>query len=369
MRITRAETFPIELPFRERYLTARGELTGRRMVVLALRTDEGLTGWGEAVPLSLRGGPDAAQLAAELGGPCAEALLGGERLTEGCGPKAAAAWARAELDVCRKRSLAAGALAAVDVALHDLAGQVAGAALWRLLGASGSQPVPCNASVDAREPAAAAESAAAAARAGFATFKVKVGRGADVERVEAVRAAIGTEAGLRVDANGAWGRQEAISAVTVLAEVDLESVEQPCEELADLAAVRRRTNVRVVADESIAGPADADAAQRAEACDAVTLKLAKVGGPLAALETAARLPSYLSSALDGPIGIAAALHTAQALPAPPAWKPAHGLATLGMFSSTYAPVASLYGPSLQTPRGPGLGVEVDERALRGLSIR
>ena len=94
----------------------------------------------------------------------------------------------------------------------------------------------------------------------------------------------------------------------------LELVEQPCADLAGLAYVRANLRLPIVADESVASLAEAEDAARTGACDAATVKLAKVGGLLEALRIAAVVPTYLSSALDGPIGIAAAAHLVQALP-------------------------------------------------------
>ena len=96
-------------------------------------------------------------------------------------------------------------------------------------------------------------------------------------------------------------------------------------------------------------------------CDAATVKLAKVGGPRRRCEIAERIPVYLSSALDGPVGIAAAAHVAQAIDDAAA---AHGLATSVLFADTIATrecaVADGY---LHLTGGPGLGVEIDEDAL------
>jgi L-alanine-DL-glutamate epimerase-like enolase superfamily enzyme len=121
----------------------------------------------------------------------------------------------------------------------------------------------------------------------------------------------------------------------------------------------------VFADESVASPRDAAEAMAAEACDGATVKIAKVGGVRAARAIFDILPTYLSSALDGPVGIAAAAHLAQVLPTiGPAADLAHGLATAELFDGT---IASLECPvenaRLLPSDGPGFGIEIDERAL------
>ena len=96
-----------------------------------------------------------------------------------------------------------------------------------------------------------------------------------------------------------------------------------------------------------------------------TVKLAKVGGVGSAREIAGVLPVYLSSALDGPVGIAAAAHLAQVLPGAGASAGlAHGLATQLLFAGTIASAeCELRDGFLHLPEGAGLGVQIDERAL------
>lgn len=371
MRINRVESIPVALPFRERYLTASGELAARAMVVVRVHADSGEVGLGEAVPLSLRGGPTLGTVVAELEGSCAIALGGADAspaLTSI--PAEIRCWIWGLLERCRGQGAGPQAIAAIDIALHDLAGRVCGLPMWRLLGAPGGREVICNATLDAREPDSAGTLAGRQAAVGFRTFKVKAGTGADLERIAAVRAAIPREAHIRIDANGAWSVDQATSILTQLLPCGIELAEQPSMGLEAMRDVRARTPIPLVADESVTSVADAHAAYAGRACDATTIKLAKVGGPLEALRIAATLPSYLSSALDGPIGIAAAAHTVQALPEGGfAADLAHGLATLEMFEATYAPTTGLTGPSLYAPRAPGLGVEIDEAALEELRLR
>ncbi len=370
MRIVRVEVIPIALPFRERYLTASGELEERTMAIVRIHTDSGAVGLGEAVPLSLRGGPSLANVVLDLNSICGPALIGADAspaLTHT--PSEIRTWIWELLERCRQQRAGTQAIAAIDVGLHDLAGRLSGLPMWRVLGAAGVREVEANASIDARSAESAGKLAEALAEVGFRTFKIKVGSGEDLDRVIAVRNAVPQGSKIRIDANGAW---EPNAAVTLLREFhawDIELVEQPCSDLGGLAEVRRRTPIAVVADESVASAADAERARAMGACDVATVKLAKVGGPLEALSIAAILPVYLSSALDGPIGIAAALHTAQVMPRGGyAGGLAQGLGTLTMFSASYASSEGLFGARLSPARAPGLGVEIDEGALQALRL-
>lgn len=185
--------------------------------------------------------------------------------------------------------------------------------------------VPVNTTVPAVDPQRAH---ALVAASGCATAKVKVAEpgqalAEDVARVEAVRDALGAGGALRIDANGGWDLDDAVLAVRALDAAaatgggpGLEYVEQPCADIADLAAVRRRTGVRVAADESIRLAADPLAVVRAEAADVGVLKVAPLGGVRPALQVADRLgiPVVVSSALDTSVGLAAGLALAAALP-------------------------------------------------------
>ena len=354
MRITSVDAIPYALPFQSPYVTARGRLERRELVLVRLQTDQGVVGLGEAVPLSLRGGASLATIVRELREPIAAGLVGldldrdpspaGSPLAEG---------------------LSAQAAAAIEIARLDLAAKLAGVPVWSLLGAGSAVPVECNATLVAGPPTAVAADAERWLGRGFRTFKLKVGVPGDVGQVEAVREAAGPEAAIRVDANGVWSPQEAVLRLTAMERQRIELAEQPTGDLEGLAAVRSQTAVPIAADESVTTLADAGRALELDACQLVSVKLAKVGGPNAAQAIAARLPTYLSSALDGPVGIAAAAHAIQAIRDRGALAPlAHGLATQLLFADTIASVeCELRGHLLHLPDAPGLGVEIDGAAL------
>ena len=179
--------------------------------------------------------------------------------------------------------------------------------------------VPVNALVPAVDPAAAAELTAAAVAAGITTVKIKVGGGPpadDVDRVAAVRAALGPAGRIRLDANGAWDVDGAVAALDRLAVFDLELVEQPVADIGDLARVRRRVAVPVAADESVRSLGDARRLAALDAADAVVVKVQPLGGVRAALRVveAAGVPAVVSSLYETSIGLAAGVALAAALP-------------------------------------------------------
>lgn len=161
------------------------------------------------------------------------------------------------------------------------------------------------------------------AGSGCRTAKVKVADhpdslAADLARVEAVRDALGPGGAVRVDANGAWDLDTALAQIPLLdkAAGGLEYVEQPCGTVDELAAVRRRVDVRIAADESIRRSEDPLRVALAGAADIAVLKCAPLGGVRRALQVAeaAGLPCVVSSALETSVGLAAELALAAALP-------------------------------------------------------
>ena len=178
--------------------------------------------------------------------------------------------------------------------------------------------IAVNATIPAVEPKVAYDIAAGS---GCRTVKVKVaepgqGERDDLERVAAVRDALGPAGRIRVDANGGWDVGQAATMLRRLAAIGLEYAEQPCATLEELTRVRRLVDVRLAADESIRKAADPLAVRAAGAADIVVLKVAPLGGVRSALQIAAEcgLPVVVSSAVDSSVGLAAGVALAAALP-------------------------------------------------------
>jgi L-alanine-DL-glutamate epimerase-like enolase superfamily enzyme len=320
--------------------TAYGEVRDRTVYVLTVTAPDGVTGRGEAAPLEAYDG-----VPLEIVGQALERYADILSASEGgSGPQL--------LDACRQAADLPQALAAVDLALWDAAGRRAGRPVAEMLAGAPLAQVPVNATIGATDRAGAARDTAAASDAGFECVKVKVGVGDDVGRIAAVRRAGGDTMAIRVDANGAWGVDEAVAAIEELARSGLELVEEPVSGVAALRSVRERVPVRVAMDETAAERG----AIGSGAADAVCLKISRAGGISALLAQATLVRAtgsevYLASTMDGPLGIAAALHCAAAL---------HielpcGLATLDLFTGGEDTLPVHHG-RMWTPTAPGLGV-------------
>jgi muconate cycloisomerase len=327
------EVVPYWLPFKEPYVTAQGRLTRREMVLLRIRDEDGLEGLGEAVPLSLRGGVRIETVVKEL-----RAIDGIDAPTDGLSPPARCALSTALLDLEEKR--------------RDVKAEHA--------------PVRCNATLVGGPPAEVAEDAARWAKAGFGTFKLKVGTGEDIAQVEAVRAALGTEAKIRLDANASWSLEEATRILAAVEPLGIELVEQPVEAIAEAVELAWRTPIPLAGDESIVTVADAEESVRENGFEITGVKLSKVGGIEPGRAIAAVMRTYVASALDGPVGIAVGRRLAEWVDrtVPAEERLAHGLATRRLFRETIAAEeCALEGDLLHEAPGPGLGVVIDEDSL------
>ena len=333
------ELVPCEARLRASFVSARDSVSARPLILVRVEAADGVVGHGEAAPLHGYDGVTVDDVRAALE-DCRPLLAqsGGDDL----GPLR---------EACANAAVIPQATAAVDLALWDLEGRRTGRPVWELLGAPHATPVSVNATIAAPDRAGAAAEAAAAAGRGYGCVKVKVAIGDDAGRLAAVRAAAGPRMSIRLDANGAWSVAEALAWLRVLEPAGLELCEEPVSGVDEVSEVAERTTVPVSIDET----ANAPGALERRLCAAACLKITSCGGISGVLAAARRARAtgydvYLASTLDGPLGIAAALHAAAVLrPDRPC-----GLATLGQFANREDPLPAT-GGTIAIPSGPGLG--------------
>jgi len=265
------------------------------------------------------------------------------------------------------------AKAAIEMACSDLAARRAGISLHTWLGGAVRDRLSFNAWIGLLAPDEAAAEASRWQARGFRSAKIKVGGdlGPDVERVRAVRAAVGPDFRLRVDGNASYETPEAIRLAERLAPLDLELLEQPVETIADLAALRRAASshgLSIMADESVTDHASLLAIVRAGAADLVKLKAMKQGGLLATrrmIETAAAagLPCVIGH------GFGLGVNTlAEIMLSATSANVIEGLECVGPLKTADDIIdrrLDLSAGSVPLPDGPGLGVALDpERVAR-----
>ncbi len=340
---------PFRLPMTHRFEAASGTLDDREGVLLELHDADGTTGIGEASPMASLGG-----------GSCEDVL----RLLEAHGGALDVA-----LDALPDDEPGVAALrCAVDTALLDLEGRASGRSVAELLTEAAARAVQVNAVLGDGSLSEVVAYAQQAVQSGYVVLKLKVGVGAlehDLALVAAVREAC-PDAVVRLDANGAWGEDEAGEAIDRLATAGVELLEQPvaAADVEAFARLRERAAFRLAADETVSSASLADRVIELRAADLLVLKPMVLGGISPALALAQRaalagIGSFVTTTFDSSVGTAAALHLAAALP----WDAAQGLGTGDHLAADVvaSPLRPVEG-SLAVG-GPGLGVELDAAAL------
>jgi o-succinylbenzoate synthase len=322
--------------------SARGRITERSGFLITVE-HAGATGVGEATPLAGW---------TESYGECREAL---ERARQ----------VAAELDwgVALSKLDAPAARHGLSLALAEARARSEGEPLYRSLGGDRTvSRLPVNATLGTRadDPEAVAGVAEAAVDAGYGCLKLKVGSldvEEDVERVRAVRNAVGDRVTLRVDANGAWRPDQAGRALSALGELGVEYVEQPLP-TAELSATARLRDspVDIALDESLAAH-DVEHVLGVDAADVLVLKPMVLGGPDRTVEAARRcreagVDPVVSSTFDAVVARTAAVHAAATITDV---RPC-GLATGDRLATDLAPdPAPVSDGWVAVPQEPGLG--------------
>jgi muconate cycloisomerase len=275
MKITRIETFPVEVPIKpERWMiSSLGQHRVSRYLLVRVLTDDALEGAGEATVTARWSG---------------ETVWGAQSLVERVLEPAVQGCDVADLvEIDRRMDAACAhnwfAKSAVEMACWDLLGKSQGKPVYELLGGACRPLTVCSRySMGAYEPPHAAERAQQLVAMGFTTIKIKVGRNAeeDIARVRAVRAAIGESIDLTVDANCGWDADTAIRVIRTLADCRLVLDEQPTPDgdYAAIARVRRETDVPVMADDMCFNLVHAQELVRGSCCDVISIYPGKQGG-------------------------------------------------------------------------------------------
>ena len=366
LSIAQIEVIPLRLPLREPFVIAYATQADIPTVLVRVTTTDGLTGWGEATPDPNVTGETYAGTAALLREDLAPALLGHDaRDREGA----------VRLLDARVAGVPA-AKAALDIALHDLVARAHGLPLWALLGGQSKPHLRISRVVSMQEPAAMARDAERHVGDGFATVKLKVGDAAnwrlDVARIAAVREAVGPDVKIKVDVNQGWQTAGvAIPATRAALASTPEYIEQPVAQwdIEGLAEVRRQTGATIMADEACHGPREMARIAALRAADLVNIKLMKTGGLLNAgrvnaIAEAAGIAAQVGTMVESSVASAAGLHLATALA---------NVQTVEMGGPlmTTADVGDLRAcydrDRITLPDTPGLGIAVDEAAVKRLS--
>lgn len=360
MKITEVDAWVVNLPLTNPFTSSFETKTGETRTVVRLRTDTGVTGWGETM----------------WGRPVAELVrkLGAELV--GQSPFALEAFHRRHHMVPFFHGyLGYAALAALDVACWDLMGHVTGQSVTDLLGGRVRDDVPITALVTrADAPGAsgrelaqglAEHAAKVVAQGGFTAVKLKGTtdvRG-DVAIMRELRRAL-PEVELRVDPNAAWPVPDSIRAGLALEELDLEYLEDPCVGIEGMAQVRAKVRIPLCTNMCVVRFEEFAPAVRLGAVDVIHGDVYKWGGIAATKALAAHCETFglgMNLHSGGELGIATAAHLAVVASTPVLSRAIDSMYYL--HEDDIVEPLELVAGRLRVPSGPGLGVTVDEDKL------
>jgi L-alanine-DL-glutamate epimerase-like enolase superfamily enzyme len=312
MRIRSVEAWTVDLQLAEPYTIAYETVDSATNVFLKIQTNTGLEGYGCAAPDEAVTGETPESVLAVLTDVV-------EPILKGIDPLRLAKTLEALREPLTGYS---SAMAAVDLALHDMLGKAAGLPLWRLLGGFRDR-IRTSVTIGIHPLQETVQKALAFVGQGFRILKIKGGADADddIARVLSVRAAVGKRIEIRFDANQGYSFEEAVRFVEGTREARLEVLEQPTPAGKSdlLGRVTQRVHLPVMADESLLTLRDAFRIARKGLADMVNIKLMKVGGinealAINAVARAARLEAMVGCMDESALAISGGLHFALARP-------------------------------------------------------
>lgn len=361
MRIDRIDVVAVDVPYRDhmRPLVTSGlVLTGANHLLVRVHTDDGLYGVGEAVPRPSVYGENREGIAAAIRDYLGPTLIGGDPFSV---MSAWGSWSRVVGNNTAKASL--------DIAMHDLVGRATGTPLHRWLGGGDPRGIPLTRALGIGTPDGVAAEAAEAVDAGFGSVKVKVGKSveADVDVVDAVRSRIGDDVFLYVDANCGYSRIDAHRAARSFAAAGVALFEEPLPagDVAGRYALSQSRGIAILADESLNDFGRFIGESLSGSIAAASLRAVRAGfvgaRDLVAVTRAVPVDLLVGSHRELGIGLAANLQLAAAydvsLPAE--------LSSGDTLSHTLLrEPLDVRGGQIFVPSGTGLGVDLDEDAVR-----
>lgn len=310
MKIKAIQVGSISLPLVRPFKTALRTVEAVNDIVVRVIADDGSVGYGEAPPTAVITGDTTGSILCAVRDFIRPALMGMELDDLDA--------VMAKLDGCMVHNTTPKA--AVDMALYDLWAKAQGKPLYQLLGgARTSFKTDITISVNPVDQMVA--DSLDAVRQGFGILKIKVGKEglADVERMAAIRAAVGPEVKLRVDANQGWTAEQSVAIIRAMEDkgLNIELVEQPvpAHDLAGLKAVTAAVDTPILADEAVFSCYDAANLIEQKAADLINIKLMKTGGIHNALKICRMAEEHgvecmIGCMLESRLSVAAAAHLA-----------------------------------------------------------
>lgn len=309
MKIIKATIYSVHFPLKEPFIISYASFESMPAIIIKLEMDTGLEGYGEAVPDEHVTGENVDGAFEILRNVLIPRIIG-----------------QSPFDIeqihHQMDSAIAGnpaAKAAIDIACYDLMGKAVGQPVYNLIGGRAHDNLQYPKVLSIEAPEIMAEKAKRAQAQGFSSLKLKVGRddtALDIERIYAVRKAVGEDMPIRIDVNQGWKTVGlAVQTINRLEGANLTWIEQPIKmgDIRGLAEVRRKVSTPIMADESVQSMEDVLEIMRLEAADYINIKLMKSGGIFPAVQIAkaaesAGIIAQIGSMVESSIGSAAGYH-------------------------------------------------------------
>jgi L-alanine-DL-glutamate epimerase-like enolase superfamily enzyme len=361
VRITKIETIAVRTQMREPLVWPGGTRHSASGLLVLIHTDEGIVGVGEAP------GPTLPTIQTIIDAELTQFLIGQDPLR--------VEWLVHRMEEFARNwsRIAAYAIAGVEIALLDLKGKTLGVPVAELLGGFCRDRVSVVGYLFIDSPEANASKAGALVDAGYTELKLKVGRdfGQDHDTLAAIRDRVGPDVKIRIDANMIWSVPAAIKWIRGLEAFDLQYVEQPVPDfdVEGLAQVRRSVAVPIAADEACTDLRSALELIKADACDVLVVYPSEAGGlrrahQIGAVAEAAGKWCAIGSWAELGVATAGNVHVVAASSNYPFASDTHyPLQELDVLVDRLEMSDGL----VEVPRSPGLGVELDPKAVQRLS--
>jgi L-Ala-D/L-Glu epimerase len=363
MLIRKIEIYKSPIRLKEPFIISLGPLYHAENIIVVIRTDEEISGFGESSPFRTING-ESIDTCFVVGEYLGHTLIGKDPLDiESC-------HSLMDKTIFGNSSIKS----AFDIALYDIASQKAGLPLYAFLGGEKNKELITDYTVSLGSPEKMADDAAKIVTNGFQVIKVKLGNiGAnDVGRVKKIRERIGSDIPLRIDANQGWSRNEAVSTLKELKDYNIQFCEEPIPrwDFMNLPDIKLKKLIPVMADESCCDHHDAERLIRIEAADYFNVKLGKSSGIYKALKIIrlaekAGMQLQVGGFLESRLGFTASAHLALS---------SDNIKfcdfdTPLMLQDDPVVGGITYGPKgeINVPEKPGTGATVDEKYLKTLT--
>lgn len=306
--ISQVEIYKLRIPLIEPFITSLAYETHVENVIVVIRTEKGITGFGECSPYMPVNG-ESMDTCFIVGQYFAKLLKGKNAL------KLEELLAAMDKLIYANSSIKS----AFDIALHDIIGQHKGVPIYKLYKGKNDKELVTDYTVSLSDPEKMAADAVKIKNQGYPSIKVKLGATGkkDVERIKLIREAVGKDIPLRIDANQGWNVKEAIETLNELDKYNIEHCEEPIPRwnFMRLKKVKKSSPITIMADESCGDAHDAERLIKLKACDMFNIKVGKAGGvfngyEIVRLGDKAKMHMQVGAFLESRLGMTASAHLA-----------------------------------------------------------